>query len=399
MCNYRIPLQCIVPPHVLRALAESKDRRVQEAALRTLTLSARVRGRREILGPVRASLALASTGGKHRTIYDAGHGTQLPPLPEQKVRDEGGPPSADPAVNEAYDGLGATYDLFSEVYGRDSIDGHGMTLVGVVHYGLDFNNAFFDGAEMAFGDGDGKIFVGFTKAIDVIGHELTHGVTAATADLEYHKQSGALNESFSDVFGSLVKQHALGQDAKSADWLIGAGILAPGINGKALRSMKDPGSAYDDPKLGGKDPQPKHMDDYVDLPDDPFDDNGGVHLNSGIPNHAFYLVADQLGGNAWDDAGAIWYNALLQLWHKAEFTDCANVTVQVAGSLFGTGSKQQQAVKNAWEEVGVKMTAPHAAPARKKRHRGEPVEANGSALKAQFEKLSAELRRTIDVMA
>jgi Zn-dependent metalloprotease len=398
MCVHRNPLHCLVPPHVLRALAEGKDRRLREAALRTIALSARIRGRREILGSVRAAVPGVLPGGKQRAIYDAAHGTQLPPAPGQKVRGEGDPPSDDEAVNEAYDGLGATYDLYSEVFGRDSIDGKGMPLVGVVHYGNDFNNAFWDGAEMVFGDGDGQIFVGFTKAIDVIGHELTHGVTEHTANLEYHKQSGALNESFSDVFGSLVKQHALGQDAHSADWLIGAGILGPTIHGKALRSMKDPGSAYDDPKLGGKDPQPKDMDGYVDLPDDPWDDNGGVHLNSGIPNHAFYLVADELGGNAWEDAGAIWYNALLQLWSTAQFADCASVTAQVAGALFGSGSKQQQAVRDAWEQVKVKVAARPAPPARKRRPKVAALESNGAELKAQLEKLSEAIRHTVEAL-
>src|SRR5262249_41104845 len=159
-----------------------------------------------------------------------------------------------------------------------------------------------------------------------------------TCALEYRTQSGALNESFSDVFGSLVKQYRNKEDAASADWLIGEGILAPGVNGVALRSMKDPGSAYDDPKLGGKDPQPNHMDDYVNLPLS--QDQGGVHINSGIPNHAFYLVATGLGGHAWDDAGTIWYQTLLQLWPRAQFQDCANVSAQVAGAQFGTDSAQ-----------------------------------------------------------
>ena len=171
--------------------------------------------------------------------------------------------------------------------------------IASVHYDQDYDNAFWNGDQMVFGDGDGVIFTGFTKALDVIGHELTHGVTQFTANLDYNAQSGALNESFSDVFGSLVKQYRNGEDTASADWLIGKGILAPGIHGVALRSMKAPGTAYDDPKLGGKDPQPADMSGYVDTADD----NGGVHLNSGIPNHAFFLLADQLGGNAWDDAG------------------------------------------------------------------------------------------------
>ena len=109
----------------------------------------------------------------------------------------------------------------------------------------------------------------------------------------------------SDVFGSLIKQYSLKQDASHADWLIGAGLLAAGVKGVALRSMKAPGTAYNDPVLG-RDPQPAHMKDYIHTTDD----NGGVHLNSGIPNHAFYLAAIAIGGNAWDVAGRIWYETL-----------------------------------------------------------------------------------------
>jgi Zn-dependent metalloprotease len=395
MCRQRNPIHCIVPPHVLRALSESKDRRVREAALRTMLASARIRAQREIIGGVRAALAATTAGPKLRTIYDAKRKGQLPGT---KVRDEGQPASSDSAVNEAYDGLGATYDLYLDAFERKSIDDHGMRLIASVHYEDSYNNAFWNGQQMVFGDGDGIIFTGFTKAIDVIGHELTHGVTDHTSRLAYHLQPGALNESFSDVFGSLVKQHFLGQDAASADWLIGSGILAEGINGVALRSMKDPGSAYDDAKLGGKDPQPKHMNDFKELPDDEFDDFGGVHLNSGIPNHAFYLVATQLGGHAWEDAGTIWYKTLLQLWPEAQFQDCANISVQVAGTQFGSNSKQQQAVKSAWDEVGVGLTAPHAPGAKKKPGRASAVEGNG-VLKRQLEKLSEELQKTIAVLS
>ena len=164
-----------------------------------------------------------------------------------------------------------------------------------MHYGRGYDNAFWDGTQMVFGDGDGTVFNRFTIAVDVIGHELTHGVTEHTAALVYQGQSGALNESISDVFGSLVKQQALGQDAAAADWLIGAGLFTAQVKGVALRSMKAPGTAYDDPQLG-KDPQPATMADYVETTDD----NGGVHLNSGIPNHAFYLAATAIGGHAWE---------------------------------------------------------------------------------------------------
>ena len=174
-----------------------------------------------------------------------------------------------------------------------------------VHYEQDYDNAFWDGTQLVFGDGDGQVFDRFTKPIDVLGHELSHAVTQFTADLTYEGQSGALNESVSDVFGACIKQRHLGQDAADADWLVGEGIFLPGINGRALRSMSEPGTAYDDPQIG-KDPQVGSMADYVETTDD----NGGVHLNSGIPNRAFVLAARAIGGESWSGAGRIWYAAL-----------------------------------------------------------------------------------------
>jgi Zn-dependent metalloprotease len=399
MCTDRHPIHCIIPPFVLRAMAESRDRRVRESALRTLMVSAHIRGQRQVLGGVQAAVRGATPGQQRRRIHDA-KGQMLNDweLPGGLVRDEGQAPASDPTVNEAYDGLGATYDFYAEVFNRNSIDDRGMPLIATVHFGEDYNNAFWNGNQMVFGDGDNVIFTSFTKSLDVIGHELTHGVVDHTCDLIYHVQPGALNESFADVFGSLVKQYSKGQTVESADWLIGADIIAPGINGVALRSMRDPGSAYDDPQMGGKDPQPKHMNGYVQLPDDPWNDYGGVHINSGIPNHAFYLVAKQLGGNAWEDAGTIWYQAMLQLWPTAQFEDCVNVTTQIAGAEFGTGSAQQQAVKTAWEQVGLQGTAPHPARRRRRVGRALPAEANGAQFKQQLERLAEELRRTIAAM-
>src|SRR5689334_17047046 len=245
----------IVPPHILRALAESDDPKLRDIGRRNLAITTRLREQRSATG--RRPLA-AALPGEHRFVFDA-HG--LVRLPGRLVLREGDGRSTDRAANQAFAGLGATYDLFAKVYERDSIDGHGMQLRASIHYSTDYDNAFWDGTEMVFGDGDGIVFHDFTASLDVIGHELTHGVTQFTSNLDYAGQAGALDESFSDVFGSLVKQYHRGQDAASADWVIGAGILAPGINGVGLRSMKAPGTAYDDHRLGGKDPQPAHMRD------------------------------------------------------------------------------------------------------------------------------------------
>jgi len=280
-----------------------------------------------------------------RTISDAASEERLP---GRVRRREGAPATGDEAVDEAYDGLGATYELYRQAFARDSVDGRGLPLRGTVHYGHAYDNAFWDGAQMVFGDGDNDLFTRFTGCVDVIGHELTHGVTENEARLEYHDEPGALNESISDVFGSLVKQRVLQQTADEADWLIGAGLLAPKVHGVALRSMRAPGTAFDDPVLG-KDDQPAHLRDYVRTKTD----NGGVHTNSGIPNRAFYLAASYIGGFAWEKTGRVWYAALgdPRVGPGSGFRAFARVTAAVAGSLFGDA--EAKAVRAGWIEVGV----------------------------------------------
>jgi Zn-dependent metalloprotease len=331
---------------MLRELAERGPDHVRERALNTLAHSEHLRGQREMLASLGAVALSTPAGEKRRTIYNLAHGTSLP---GKLVRGEGGPKSKDKQVNEAYDFCGATYDFYRTVFGRNSVDDKGMRLDSSVHYSNNYDNAFWNGMQMVYGDGDGTIFGRFTKCLDVIGHELTHGVTQYEAGLNYQGQSGALNESCSDVFGVLVKQWKLKQTADKADWLIGAGLLAKGIHGVALRSMKAPGTAYDDPNLG-KDPQPAHLKNLYKGSQD----SGGVHINSGIPNHAFYLVAIALGGNAWDKAGKIWYDTLCnRLRPNSDFKAAANATLASASDLFGASSKERSAVKSAWQEVGV----------------------------------------------
>ncbi len=335
----------IIPPYILKELAMRGQGEAREAALETLVRSAQLHGRRELVSLLPAARAL-NTGTKRRTIYDAKNGTQLPGT---LVRTEGGKASKDVAVNEAYTGSGTVYDFFKRIYNRNSINDAGLRLDSTVHYDRNYDNAFWDGQQMVYGDGDGVIFQRFTKSLDVIGHELTHGVTQYEAGLEYMNQPGALNEHFSDVFGSLVKQWKRKQSADKADWIIGEGLFAKGINGVGIRSMKAPGTAYDDPRLG-KDPQPAHMRDLYRGRQD----NGGVHINSGIPNHAFYLAAVAIGGNAWEKAGRIWYVALRdRLRQRSNFKQAAALIIAVAGELYGAGSNELKAVQSAWKAVGV----------------------------------------------
>ncbi|MEU8033178.1 M4 family metallopeptidase [Streptomyces sp. NPDC049099] len=347
----------IVPPHMLEHLARAAETHPELAAFARSTLEhdASVRTKRRLTAVIGAPEALARGVGADRPqrTIDAAHHKQI--LPGTQVRAEGGQESDDAAVNQAYDGLGDTFNLYLKAYGRNSIDGRGLPLVATVHYGEMYENAFWNGEQMVFGDGDGTIFLDFTSCIDVIGHELTHGVTQYTANLNYYGQSGALNESLSDVFGTIIKQWVLGQTVEQADWMIGAELLGPTVGGyndspRGLRSMKDPGTAYDDPRLGGKDPQPASMNGYVRTSAD----NGGVHINSGIPNRAFYLTAKAIGGNAWEKAGQIWYDTLTggELAPDAQFADFARLTVAAAKSRYGD-QEEAKAVLDAWSQVGV----------------------------------------------
>ncbi|WP_222703685.1 M4 family metallopeptidase [Sinomonas sp. R1AF57] len=352
----RRALCSIAPPDLLAYLAVHGKLAEREAAVRALAATAAIHSQRSVVSHLTRQLDLkigpmigfGVTAGGRLTVYDAKNkGRSF--LPGVRMRGTGEPAVADVAVNQAYDGSNSTYEFYRNVYGRNSVDDQGLELVSSVHFSTGYDNAMWDGTQMVYGDGSGRIFQtgALTRALDVIGHELTHGVTQFTAGLVYSKQSGALNESFSDVFGSLVKQYSLKQTADKADWLIGEGTLVATL-GTALRSMSKPGTAW------SGDRQPAHMKDYVDLPDDedPRNDSGGVHINSGIPNHAFYLAATTIGGNAWEVTGKIWYETLTKRLHQtAQFEDAANATVEVAGQLFG--QPEQRAVSDAWKGVGV----------------------------------------------
>lgn len=349
----RHPIQCIVPPYIVEHMARSADPRVRERALTSLAHGAAVRAVRAFAQQMPPMMAAPSpTGRKTRLVYDA---RKKDRLPGKLVRSEGEPKTADAAVNEAYDHSGDTYDFYHDLFGRNSLDDAGMTLISSVHVGeadgggryQPMSNAFWDGGQMAYGDGDGEVFARFTASLDVVAHELTHGVQSYTSNLVYRGQSGALNEHFADVFGILVRQWRRGETAEKASWLIGADVLLPARTRRGIRDMEHPGTAFtDDPALG-TDPQPDHMKRlYAGAAD-----SGGVHINSGIPNRAFVLVAQSLGGPAWETAGQIWYAAMLQLSRTSSFADMAKVTAQIAGDRFGAAPRK--AVKAAWRAVGL----------------------------------------------
>lgn len=348
---------------MLTRIAENGDDEQRRVALSTLAASVTMRsartqaeGRRSVTPRApEVSLMALDKPAKDRIIRDAGNQDNRR---GDIVRREGEDAGTDDAVNEAYEYLGDTWDFYFNVFARNSIDKSGMALEAVVHYRDKYDNAVWNGSQMIFGDGSGFRFTRLTQSLAVCAHELTHGVIQYDGPLVYQREAGALNESMADAMGVLVEQYKLKQKPSEADWLIGREIMAPGVTGvdgapPALRSMANPGQAYDDDLLG-RDEQPWNMENFVETDDD----HGGVHINSGIPNNAFYRLAmklEKLDKFAWEDAGRIWYASLghERLLPTATFRQFARITLYVAGSLFGPGSAQATAVGEAWSEVGI----------------------------------------------
>ncbi|KXJ85472.1 metalloprotease [Microdochium bolleyi] len=353
----------IVPEHLLEGIAnsEANPADVRARAARDAEHAGQ-RSRRYLLlqrqsreqGLVGDADAMTKGGSLvlRRAVYDMNHTADDTTLPGALLRDEGSSAVADKAANEVFDNVKVVLEMYEEKFQWNSLDNHDMRVICSVHFGDQYENAYWDPMrrQMVFGDG-GHFLYNFTTAIDVIGHELTHAVTEYTSPLEYYGQSGALNEHVSDVFGVMAKQYLEQKTAAEADWLIGESCLMPGVKGVALRSMKAPGTAYND-KQFGKDPQPDHFDGY-DAHD--YADNGGVHKYSGIPNKAFYLAAVAFGGYSWDKAGLIWRGAMTsgKVTPNCTFSSFASITIAVAQDKFGT--KAAQIVTDAWTKVGVPL--------------------------------------------
>ncbi|OWW25683.1 peptidase M4 family protein [Zobellia sp. OII3] len=333
MCTHA---QCyIVPPYLLEKLAKLGNNSCKRALNDTGRIAER---RRNSLNNL--LLRKPEEGKGERYIYDSKNRF------EQRlelVRKEGQEAVEDPSVNKAYETSGFVRDYFKETFGLNSIDGNGLDIISNVHYGEGYNNAYWDGDEMTYGDGDGKEFTDFASAIDVVAHELAHGVTQFFANLEYQSQPGALNEHFSDVFGTIIKQKYLKQDISEADWLIGDSVVTEGFPGVAIRSMKAPGTAND------FDTQPDHMDNYYNGSGD----NQGVHINSGIPNKAFYLCCLEIGI---DDCALIWFETLKSLWRTADFNDMVETLTRTAEQLISenkVSEKAIEAISSSFTQVGL----------------------------------------------
>ncbi len=363
MCNrhdHFNSLHCIIPPYISEKLAESSNKKIAQQAIKNLSETVKLRAKREFIRGLNENQSALLHPARRQTktaklnmqVYDMKHGTDTSAA--QLVWDNGKTvkPLDKDAKNIVAAG-GATWDFYNSIFGRNSVDNLGLLLKHYIHYSAKYDNAMWDGSEMVYGDGDKTIFGDFTEDPDIIGHELTHGVTQYESNLEYQSQSGALNESLSDVFGIMVKQRMLNLDVKKSNWLIGEKVL---IGSKyALRSMKAPGTAYVNHPDLGTDPQPATMDNYVDSPNTQQGDWGGVHSNSGITNFAFYVAAFDIGGFAWEKTGKIWYDAMTDKAFKsnATFVDFRNITIQHATKLYGKGSNEEKAVTNAWKTVKV----------------------------------------------
>ncbi|KAI9151881.1 Protease PrtS [Paramyrothecium foliicola] len=338
----------IVPPHLLRHVSKSQEvddsnrgsaqhtlKHVEEHATKPAPSDQKKHDPKE---PKTAK----------REVYDAHNSSVEAELPGELVRADGEHASKDKSVNEAYDNVGAVLKFYKEHFGWKSIDNTNAKVISTVHFGEKYENAFWDPErlQMVFGDGD-EFLNNFTGCIDVIGHELTHAVTEHTSPLDYWGQPGALNEHVSDVFGIMIKQKIQDEKSEVADWLIGEDCILPGVKGVALRSMKEPGTAYDDPRFG-KDPQPAHMSGYRTT----FEDNGGVHIYSGIPNKAFYLASIAFGGYSWEKAGQIWWKALNsgKVPSKCTFVQFADATIETAEEM---GDEEAKIIQQAWNDVGV----------------------------------------------
>ena len=272
-------------------------------------------------------------------VSDCKNGTVLSGTP---VANPGNSP--DGTAKRAFDETKAVANFYKQVFGRNSLDNNGKTLLSSIHFGVKYNNAFWNGNQMTYGDGDGNIFVDFTKSNDVIAHELTHGVTQFTAQFAYTNQAGGLNESMSDVFGSMFRQWQADQTVNQADWLIGKGIMGPGALAQGLtclRDMANPAAAH------ALAPQPTHFSQYQNGMD--------PHESSGIPNFAFYKAAKAYGGKSWEKVGKVWYKALAGYVASPNLRMLAfaNRTRRQARLMFPGDAALYNAINNAWKAVGL----------------------------------------------
>lgn len=340
----------IVPPDVLTRFAADTglSSALRQSLLHSAQISAHFRALREahsaltqttISLPLPLPPALDPHVLPPDQVYDCQHHTAEPGVPVPNP--EG---SSDAAAKRAFTESEGVARFYWDLFQRDSIDGHHMTLVSSIHYSVQFNNAFWNGSQMTYGDGDGQTFLDFTLGDDVIAHELTHGVTQHSLGLAYSDEAGGLNESISDVFGSMFRQWEKGQTAAQADWLIGADIIGPVAKQKGYTCLRDMAA-------------PKAAHAMAAQPDRYYPGIGNLnpHYSSGPPNLAFCLAAKAIGEHSWEKAGRIWYKALTDFGPSPNMTmpQFAGRTRTLAQNLFSSDASIHTAVDNAWTSVGL----------------------------------------------
>lgn len=324
-----------IPDHILASIGDTKSQKLSEI------LRCKRSGFKKTISNM-FNRTLDAVTGRNRETYNCTHTTDLPGT---LVLKENSPLTTDDlVVNAGHVNSSTVYAFYASIFNRNSLDDKGMKIMSSVHYDQNYNNAFWNGQEMVYGDGDGKFFIELTRGLDVCAHEMSHAVTQFTCNLWYLGQSGALNESFSDVMGICCKHWANKEfDPSTANWLMGDAIVGPNFPGKAIRSFKDE-KAYDG------DNQPKNMKNYVYTSSDSM----GVHTNSGIPNHQFYLLCNILNKPSYDMPAQIAYRAhtkYMKSW--SGFKDYAKAQVRAATELYGATAAQ--AVKEAWAQVSIKI--------------------------------------------
>jgi len=340
----------IIPDKILERLKDVKS----------LAISEKMRNKRkELLKLKSQALPVPAEHDEIRVLYEGHHNEDLNEADKNIIQIDKQHHETTPSTNSNLEFFNKIYDFIHDSLDRESFDNHNAIMKIFIHVGQDYNNAFWNGELLAFGDGDQQVFKTFMIQ-NVATHETFHAVTEYTAQLEYQDQAGALNESISDVFAVCLDQKLKNQTPAQASWIIGEGVFMPSINGKGLRSFKDE-LAYDDPVIG-KDDQVKNMKDLYTGQED----NGGVHTNSGIPNHAFYQFCIRTGKFSWEVPMHLWYDTLLITKPKDDFKTFALNTVKIASSKLSVIDKDN--LIKAWLDVGIKIkAAPNPKPDNKKK--------------------------------
>jgi Zn-dependent metalloprotease len=337
----------IVPGDVLTRLAQDKElsAELRKTFFETAQISDEIRALRDQAAKL-TSVARVHAGAIDElataptvTVYDCQHTESLPGTPVPKPQK-----SPDSTAKRTFNKTTSAAKFYKDVFKRNSMDDHGMTMMSSIHFRLKFNNALWNGLQMIYGDGDGSIFIDFTKGNDVIGHELTHGVTQHSLQLHMSDESGGLNESMSDCFGSMFRQWEKKQDVNKADWLIGHDIMGPTAKARGFTCLRDMANPAAKHCLA---PQPTQYSQITPGMD--------PHYSSGPPNLAFCTACKTLGGKSWKKIGQVWYHSLTAYGPTPhmKMKPFADRTRQMGHTMYSGTPAVAAAVDQGWKHVGL----------------------------------------------